>query len=215
MADLGWTNIKNYVATWHLKETSKAGDATWESFYKILGNQCLNELSDLIGGIPRTWAGPTELTISSGVVALPTDCILIKRVEWGSSDNPLERLTIEQLDEDDPGWRDVTGTPDCYVHDGNSLILVPKPTGVADGLLTVRGTGILGNFDDSVVNPLLNLMQPYQLLPAYYILKELPVSRENPVEVYRQAKHEDLYEKGKLGLIDAKNRRDLKRFTYD
>ena len=174
-----WRHISIYCGEFDTREGAEPN----HELYRILGDQALAELAERLDLRETTWTSTAEggLTLTSGVCPLPIDLVKLKRVEWDGSDNPLDRTTIEWLDEHEPGWREQSGDPDKYAVEGNSIRVNSTSTDTS-GKLVVRGTTYLPEFSDvDGTNPLTYLPWGHQLLPvAEYIVGHLPVMPAKP-----------------------------------
>lgn len=211
---LTWADITATVAEFHGKEGAKPN----RSLYLSLGNEFLAIVAEQTECYHKTWtnAAGGDLTISTATVTLPIDVIRVTRVEWDSSDEPLEFREAGWLDENLPGWREDTGDPEFYTIEGNALVLSSAPSGTVTGKLTVRGVAYLPNLSDdtSASNPLVCLPVGLQRSVADYILASLPFDPQVPVENVRfqrfNAKMQPVLDR----LYSQANARAMERFGY-
>ncbi len=154
------------------------------------------------------------LTLEGAAVALPDDCYAVERVSWDGEENELPYRPLPWLDRNQPGWRTATGQPSAHTRIGRYLFLDAIPQGDVVGKLVVRGRGPLPDFSEAVEaeNPLAWLPSDCQLLPAEYVLKELPVDPTNPVAVQRRAEAARRWTEGLAGLVAAVATREDESF---
>lgn len=212
---LTWADIADFVTEIHAKEGAKPN----RSLYRTLGNQALAIISDMARPYHKSWSNAEDgdLTLTDNTVTLPIDCIEVYRVEWDGDENDLEYKMEEWLDENASGWRDDTGSnPAYYTKNGHQIMLDCAPTGTTTGLLTVRGQAYLPEFSDEedAENPLAFLPLGYQLMPAYYVLANLPFDPQSPVEVARQARYEAMWERDLARLVGAVTTRKYQAVEY-
>jgi hypothetical protein len=213
-----WTDIAAFVSEVYSKEGARPNI----DFFKTLANECLDKISELTGGYFTSWsnAGGGDLTLTGAVCPLPIDCLEVTSVEWNGDDNVLERTEYSTLDSDaegsERGWRSLSGTPDKFIVDGRNLVLNSIPSGTVTGMLVVRGQGMYPPFSDAAeaVNPLSLIPATIELLPAHYILSELPIDPNNPASVVRQQRYERKVNEGMAKAKNALNRRQYERFVY-
>lgn len=150
--------------------TSPAAQVTWEdiftlvqeardaagasrlniSSYRVHAWQRLAEVFRATKAYETSWdnASGGDLTLTTYIAPLPVDCLLVTRVEWDGSDTPLEIVSEEDLDYDEPGWRDETGgDPTKCVITGRRLLLNTTPDSPVTGKLVVRGYGVPSDSD--------------------------------------------------------------------
>ena len=206
MAELAWADIYTFVGN-YLKLEDQANAVPDPNFCLLLGNQGVKELSDEIGGVYQSWdnAAEGDLDLTDATTPLPGGFQIEETVLWDGAE--LSLRTIEHLDENHSGWRTATGTPYHYAKVGNALILSAIPSGTVTGKLVIWGWGDMVDFpaldEQDPLNPLADLPYRFQLLPAYYILKEWPVSGENNIETIRAARFEAMWTTGLSKLVSA------------
>lgn len=231
MTQRTWQTIAEYLTEFDKRE----GAEPVRSLYLTLGNQALAIISRK-GVYRKTWDNSSggELTLTSATCPLPIDLLERLAVEYDGSDEPLEFATVEQLDHPDsgePGWRTTTGDPDKYTIEGQNLVLNSIPSN-ATGKLVLRGTATLPEFSDTAgaTNPLIYLPYEFQLLPAQYIISELPVtpaqlpndtqagamwaSQETQRRVATRTDARAKWEKGLEDLVGVRNRQSRQRYRF-
>ena len=183
MDNLTWDDIVNFVSEIHTRE----GGQPSRTLYRTLANQCLRDLAETTPVYRKVWTndGATgSPTLASNLVALPTDLVSVESVEWGANPTQLVRVTVDELDEIESGWRTRTGDPTKYAQfHTTSLVLNTIPTGTTTSLLAIRGTAYPPSFSDTPTdtNPLQYIPAGQQLIVAYYILANLPVAGVVPI----------------------------------
>ena len=209
-----WADIAAYVN----EVASKEGPKPNAAFLRLLANQALRLISRRALVYEKVWTnagGTGALTLTGGSAALPEDCYAVNRVEWDGSDNELPYRSIPWLDRNEPGWRSATGDPSYHSRTGRYLLLDSVPSSAA-GKLVVRGRGPLPDFseDSEAENPLASLPSDHQLLPAQYVLKELPIDPTNPVSAQRRADAEREWAEGLAALVAAVATREDEPFRF-
>lgn len=211
---LVWGDLADYVVEVHRHEGAQPNI----KFYKTLGNQCLRIISERTELLLETsWDNESggEVTISGGTVNLPIDCQQITGVWW--ENDKLDRRQAIELDDEDEDWRDLTATaPLYYVENGRSITLDIQPTGTVTGKLVIRGLGMLPSFPeaDGDPNPLSYLPIRFQIIPAYYILANLPTDETNQTQVTRRNAYQAMWERDLDGLVSQIGRRKYAEFVY-
>lgn len=170
-----WTDIADFVT----EVMSKEGARPNLSHYMTLGNVALGIISETARLYLKTWTNAEggDLAITGNMVPLPTDLLSVETVGWGVPGNYLDKFPWPMLDNLRPGWTRSVGDPDGFTLSGPYLYLTSAPSGDCTGNLTISGTAYLPEFstDPNDPNPLQFIPGRFQLLPAYYILRELPV----------------------------------------
>lgn len=190
----------------------KEGALPPPSVYMVLLDECLADIFRETKAFDTNWTNATDGDLdldSSNVTNLPIACLSVRRVEWDGSDNPLERQSLEEMDYQNPGWRDQMGTtPTAFIPTGRRLFLNITPSD-ATGKLVVRGPGVPPRNDALAYLPI-----DVQLAPAKYILKQLPWDPEKPLEVarYQQYTAEWVVERGRV--LAALRDRSLEEFEF-
>jgi len=196
-----WQDIAMYVQEVHSKEGSRPNPG----FYRLLGNQALHIIAVETGMICKAWDNqPGGLILDGNFCQLPSECILVTSVEWDGE--ALSFRQGDQLDRENPGWRTQVGSrPSCYTKTGTQVLLDCAAVGNIEGKLVVRGISVFPVFSDdaSDPNPLELLPARFQLLPAYYILANLPVKSANQSEVERRNRYESMWKSELLALTDC------------
>ncbi len=208
-----WAEIAGYVNEVAGKEGAKPN----ASFLRLLANQALRVISRRALVYEKVWTNGAggALTLSGAAAALPEDCYAVNRVEWDGSDNELPYRSIPWLDRNESGWRTATGEPSYHTRTGRYLLLDSIPA-TAVGKLVVRGRGPLPDFSEEAEaeNPLAWLPTDHQLLPAYYVLKELPVDPGKPAATQRRAEAETRWAEGLAALVAAVATREDQAFRF-
>lgn len=211
-ADLAWADIATFVEDVLRDEGTEPN----RRLIVRLGRQALGIISDRIGPVLTSWSNGVggALTLAGNSAPLPTDCLRVDRVEWDGSDNPLTRMSVAQLDYEQPGWREDTGEPGSYTIEGGALLLDTTPTESVTGKLVVRGAGSLPMFSDEATdpNPLAYLTQPHQLAPAHFILGSLRADPKQADQMARKAEHWGHWERELAALGAAIGRREREPF---
>lgn len=227
-AALGWEDVLGYVQEVAPRDGARAN----ASFYRTLGNQALRLISERTRMIYRFWdnSAAGDLALSGNGVLLPGDCMAVSSVEW--SGDSLDRTSYAGLDRDSLGWRESVGDPSRFVVDGTSLVFDSAPQGVTTGKLVVRGFGFLPDFpeEDGAPNPLARLPKRFQIIPAYYIVANLPVVIAQPAGQTQEgfqyaqmltkrryevkAEHMELWERELRLLADEIGGRSREAFVY-
>ena len=209
-----WIDLAAYINEIASKEGAKPN----APFLRLLANQALRIVSRRALVYEMVWDNSVggALTLNDAAVALPDDCYAINRVEWGGDDGELPYRSIPWLDQHEPGWRTAAGEPSYHTRTGRYLLLDAIPSGNVTGKLVIRGRGPLPNFSDApgAENPLEWLPSDYQLLPAEYVLKELPVDPANPVSLARRADADRRWQEGLTGLVAAVATREDEAFRF-
>lgn len=179
--------------------------------YPTLLRECLARIFRLTKAYDTTWDNDTDgdLSLSGNEAALPHDCLIVVRVEWDGSENPLEIVDEAYLDYNQPGWRDATGEPGRCAITGRRLFLDSKPSGDLTGKLVLRGFGV----------PPDNLALSYlpfdlQLSPHKYILWKLPYDPEKAIERARYERFGREWAEDEPLILDAVKDRIPTAFTY-
>jgi hypothetical protein len=232
MQALTFDDIVIYVT----EQITKEGASPSPAYVRMMANQALAEISEASGGIVTAWdnSASGSLVLTASTAPLPVDCLLPLRVEYGGSDNKLDRATTGELDKDTPGWRDTTGDPSKWAIEGANLVLDSAPSS-ATGKLVMRGWGMLPAFLDPVdgvvqPNPLVSLPYPRQLAPAYFVVANYPVTPAKPAtntqegflaanqETQRRitvrAEHRALWERERGLCVDAVRARTEQQLSY-
>ena len=189
------------------------------STLRLLANQGLRIISRRTGLYEQAWSNATPggaLTLVGASCLLPEDCYRVDRVEWGNSDTELPYRSTRWLDTYQPGWREDHGEPSYHTRTGRYLLLSSIPVASPSGKLIVRGAGALPDFSDDPLeeNPLQWFQSDYQLLPAYYVLAELPADPQNPKQALRSQKYAAYWQAGLAELTAAVAARATERFEY-
>jgi len=207
-----WTDLAAYINEIASKEGAKPN----ASFLRVLANQALRIISRRARAYEKVWTNGVggALTLNGAAAALPDDCYAVERVEWDGDGNELPYRSTAWLDRHCSGWRSASGTPSYHTRTGRYLLLDAIPP--ATGMLAVRGWGPLPDFSDAAEaeNPLAWLPADYQLLPAEYVLKELPVDPNNGVAVQRRAEAERRWAEGLAGIVAAMAAREDEPFRF-
>ncbi len=209
MAQKTYGDIVNFVSAIYAQE----GGQDNLVLYLSLANQALAEISEKLDYCFKTWSQALlTLTLTGNTCPLPIDLISPIYVYWDK--DPLTLKTRGELDAEDTEWETATGDPSSYMCDGSNIILDTIPTGA---LLSIYGTAYLTEFtgDQDLSESLVYLPDGYQLMPAFYILKELPFDPEHASEVLRQAKYAQLWKEKFDGVASVTARRRNRGFRYD
>ena len=99
---------------------------------------------------------------------------------------------------------------------GDAIVFDVIPDSAADGILSVRGRGLMPEFSDALgaENPLSCLPRHFQIAPAYYILSQLPFDPEKPVEQMRYQKYSALWKQELDAIQTGMSSRKFERSTY-
>src|SRR3972149_4647403 len=228
-----WTDISNYVEDIMAKEGAKPQ----KRIIRALANEALGIISEQSRIYKNSWSNASggALTLSANSATLPNDLILFESLEWDGDDNTLDKTSESWLDNNQQGWRSDTGEPNKYALTGTQVILNTAPTGTTTGKLVIRGIGQLPEFPDppeksGATNPLTNLPWQHQLLPAFYVIANLPVVPFTPMnasqeavifasqETKRRYETREIYGKkfqdGLDALIGTTRRRKFSEFKY-
>ena len=181
-------------------------------FARALLRQAIAEAYRATKGYDSSWdnnAVDGVLTITGNSCPLPSDCLVVTRVEWDSNAITLENVSEEFLNTYQNTWRANTGEPDMCVETGWRIVLNRTPVVSPTGKLVIRGYGVPAEED-----LLSALPADVQLVPAYYILSEWPFKAENKTAEIRAAKYTTKWIEGKPRMMQAIRERMLKPFEY-
>lgn len=213
---------------------SKEGARPTPEFVRILADQAVSEIADLAGASRTSWdntAVTGALTLTGYTCPIPGECLLISSVEYDGSTNPLERVSVDQLDQEELGWRTATGDPSRWAVDGSNIVLNSTPSNAA-GKLTARGYGLTAAFSDTpgATNPLDSLIYPAQLAVAKYVVAYYPVipaqprtetdiaimaaQQETKRRMQVRADHMAMWEKERERAVDSMKARMYEEFSY-
>ena len=169
-----------------------------------------------VGVMPKGARKGGALTLTGASCLLPEDCYGLDRVEWEDRDRELPFRSVKWLDTYQPGWREDRGEPSYHTRTGRYLLLNSTPLEAATGKLIVRGWGALPDFSDDPLdeNPLQWFQSDYQLLPAYYVLAELPADPQNALQSLRAQKYAAYWKSGVAELTAAVAARAAERYGY-
>lgn len=203
-----------------------------KDLYIVMMNEAVGIISEAVGPFETSWdnAAAGELTLTGNASTLPIDCIYPETAEWDGDDNRLTKTTTAWLDTNEPGWRSATGDPDKWVCTGHEILLNSIPSS-ATGKLVLRGRGMLPEFtEDGVTNPLIYLPRQFQMLPAYFVLGDLPTvhvaavsetveaqrfaAEENRRRYEKRAKYAQMWTAGLIALTSSMNVRKGLPFGY-
>jgi hypothetical protein len=184
---------------------------------------------------------PSEYAGAACSVSQPMDCINIsyvrykdcKILEVGQDDPGILRM-IGILR--NPAYPTLEYSyPTKYAVVNNSIIfnsLLPELQNASSatinpalGLLTVTGFAYLPQFEESdasqgsgsntFVNPLVFLPAKYQLLPAYYVLANIPLDSNDKLALTRMQLYQQKWQTGLSELQFSAATRGGKEFSYD
>jgi len=214
VSQLTWADIYHFVS----QVDSREGGRPDPEFFRILGRQALGIISQEGRIYTTSWSNASggDLTLSDNTVTLPRDLLEVTSVEWDGDDSKLELKTEVWLDEEEAGWRSATGEPDKYCLTGRDLILNTIPNAPTTGKVVIRGQAMLPDFSDDSddPNPLTWLTTDLQLIPAYYILANLPADPENKRQLVRVQQYEAMWQQGLARIQASNNRRRYGKFRY-
>jgi len=204
----------DFIASIIGKENAKPDN----DLYRTLMNDALDIISRRTMMYETYWSNASggDLTLTTNTAPLPLTCLRLDSVEWDGDDNVIDKTTKADLDKNYPGWRSDTGDPDKWIIEGNNIVLNTAPDSPTTGKLVARGRGLLPTFttDATDTNPLTVIPWVDELLPAYYVLSELPFDPEVPREVVRQSKYAAKWEAGLQKQIDTYGERVRQPFKY-
>lgn len=81
--------------------------------------------------------GASALDLTTTAFVASTDQVIAVLAVWLNLE-PLDPMSVEEIQEEYPDWDTITGTPKYYVQEGTNLWLVPSPAAVETNTIRVR-----------------------------------------------------------------------------
>ena len=209
-----WTEIAGYVNEVAGKEGAKPN----ASFLRLLANQALRVISRRALVYEKVWTNDGGRGVDSergggrpagGLLRGGPGGMGRKRQRTPLSVHPVARSERVGMADGDGGAElshARRGDTSC------SIAFRPRRR----GKLVVRGRGPLPDFSEEAEaeNPLAWLPTDHQLLPAYYVLKELPVDPSKPMAIQRRQDAETRWAEGLAELVAAVATREDQAFRF-